>query len=99
MTLDGSKKWKKLNDEGGIPIGNYGRIGITICYDMPSTVYALVENTKSTSYKSEDGGSKWGKVNEYPQYTANKRFYFEYIIADPKNENRLLLIKLDCEHE
>ena len=92
MTLDAGKNWKKLNGEGGLPTGDYGRIGITICHDMPSRVYALIESTKSALYKSEDGGSKWEKVNEDPQYTANRSFYFQDIIADPKNENRLWLI-------
>ncbi len=92
MTLDAGKNWKKLNGEGGLPTGDYGRIGIAICHDMPSRIYALVESTKSALYKSEDGGSKWEKVNEDPQYTANRSFYFQDIIADPKNENRLWLI-------
>ncbi len=92
MTMDAGKSWKKLNGEGGLPTGDYGRIGIAICHDMPSRIYALVESTKSALYKSEDGGSKWEKVNEDPQYTANRSFYFQDIIADPKNENRLWLI-------
>ena len=92
MTLDGGKNWKKLNGEGGLPTGNYGRIGITLCHDMPNRIYALIESTKSALYKSEDGGSSWQKVNEDPQYTANRSFYFQDIIADPKNENRLWLI-------
>ena len=92
MTMDAGKTWKKLNGEGGLPTGDYGRIGIAICHDMPSRVYALIESTKSALYKSEDGGSKWEKVNEDPQYTANRSFYFQDIIADPKNENRLWLI-------
>ena len=92
MTLDGGKNWKKLNGEGGLPSGNYGRIGITMSHDMPNRVYALIESTKSALYKSDDGGSTWDKVNEDPQYTANRSFYFQDIIADPKNENRLWLI-------
>ena len=92
MTLDAGKNWKKLNGEGGLPTGDYGRIGIAVCHDMPSRIYALIESTKSALYKSEDGGSKWEKVNEDPQYTANRSFYFQDIIADPKNENRLWLI-------
>ncbi len=92
VTLDAGKHWKKLNGEGGLPTGDYGRIGIAICHDMPSRVYALVESAKSALYKSEDGGNKWEKVNEDPQYTANRSFYFQDIIADPKNENRLWLI-------
>ena len=92
MTMDAGKTWKKLNGEGGLPTGNYGRIGITVCHDMPNRVYALIESTKSALYKSDDGGSNWIKVNDDPQYTANRSFYFQDIICDPKNENRLWLI-------
>jgi photosystem II stability/assembly factor-like uncharacterized protein len=92
VTMDAGKTWKKLNGEGGLPTGNYGRIGITLCHDMPNRVYALIESTKSALYRSDDGGSKWEKVNEDPAYTANRSFYFQDIIADPKNENRLWLI-------
>jgi photosystem II stability/assembly factor-like uncharacterized protein len=92
VTMDAGKTWKKLNGEGGLPTGNYGRIGITLCHDMPNRVYALIESTKSALYKSDDGGSKWEKVNEDAAYTANRSFYFQDIIADPKNENRLWLI-------
>jgi photosystem II stability/assembly factor-like uncharacterized protein len=92
VTYDAGKNWKKLNGEGGLPLGNYGRIGITMCHDMPNRIYALIESTKSALYKSDDGGSKWEKVNEDPAYTANRSFYFQDVIADPKNENRLWLI-------
>jgi photosystem II stability/assembly factor-like uncharacterized protein len=92
MTMDAGKTWKKLNGEGGLPKGDYGRIGITMCHDMPNRIYALIESTKSALYKSDDGGTKWEKVNEDPAFTANRSFYFQDIIADPKNENRLWLI-------
>ena len=92
MTLDAGKNWKKLNGLDSLPGGEYGRIGLAICHDMPNRVYALIESKKSALYKSDDGGSKWEKVNEDPQYTANRSFYFQDIIADPKNENRLWLI-------
>jgi photosystem II stability/assembly factor-like uncharacterized protein len=92
MTMDAGKNWKKLNGEGGLPTGDYGRIGITLCHDMPNRIYTLIESTKSALYKSDDGGNKWEKVNEDPAYTANRSFYFQDVIADPKNENRLWLI-------
>ena len=92
LTLDAGKTWKKLNGEGGLPKGDYGRIGITLCHDMPNRVYALIESTKSALYKSDDGGIKWEKINDDPQYTANRSFYFQDVFCDPKNENRLWLI-------
>ncbi|MBL0146654.1 MAG: hypothetical protein IPP48_13855 [Chitinophagaceae bacterium] len=92
MTLDGGKTWDNLAGKNGLPAMPYGRIGLAICYDMPNRVYALIESTKSALYKSDDGGTNWEKVNENPEYTANRSFYFQDIICDPKNENRLWLI-------
>ena len=92
VTYDAGTTWQKLNGKGGLPEGIYGRIGITICHSMPNRVYALIESTKSALYKSDDGGNNWVKVNDDPQYTANRSFYFQDIYCDPKNENRLWLI-------
>ncbi|MFC4261617.1 WD40/YVTN/BNR-like repeat-containing protein [Ferruginibacter yonginensis] len=92
VTYDACKTWKKLNGENGLPTGNYGRIGITLCHDMPNRVYALIESTKSALYRSDDGGVNWVKVNDDPAYTANRSFYFQDVICDPQNENRLWLI-------
>jgi photosystem II stability/assembly factor-like uncharacterized protein len=92
VTIDGGKNWKKLGKEEGLPTGDYGRIGLSICRSMPNRVYALIESTKSGLYKSDDGGSKWELVNSDPAYVANRSFYFQDIIADPLNENRLWLI-------
>jgi photosystem II stability/assembly factor-like uncharacterized protein len=92
MTMDGGKNWKNLAGENGLPAMPYGRIGLAICHDMPNRVFALIESTKSALYRSDDGGNKWEKVNDDPAYTANRSFYFQDIIADPKNENRLWLI-------
>ena len=92
VTYNAGKTWKNLAGEGGLPKMPYGRIGITICHDMPNRVYALIESTKSALYRSDDGGNIWEKVNEDPAYTANRSFYFQDVIADPQNENRLWLI-------
>jgi photosystem II stability/assembly factor-like uncharacterized protein len=92
VTLDAGKTWKNLAGENGLPKMPYGRIGLAICHDMPNRVFALIESTKSALYRSDDGGVNWEKVNEDPAYTANRSFYFQDIIADPKNENRLWLI-------
>lgn len=92
LTFDGGKTWKKLGKEEGLPEGDYGRIGLTMCYDMPNRVYALVEATKNALYKSDDGGLKWQMVNNDPNVVTNRPFYFQEIICDPQNENRLWMI-------
>jgi photosystem II stability/assembly factor-like uncharacterized protein len=92
VTLNGGKTWDDISGKNGLPALPYGRIGLTMCYDMPNRVYALIESTKSGLYKSDDGGVNWEKVNDNPEYAANRSFYFQEIFCDPQNENRLWLI-------
>jgi len=89
MTFDGGKTWKKLGKEEGLPEGNYGRVGLTIAYNDPKRIYALVEATKNGLYRSDDGGFKWELVNSNAQDVTNRPFYFQDIRVDPQNENRL----------
>lgn len=89
MTVDGGKNFIKLGKANGLPDGDYGRIGITICRSMPNRLYALVEATKNGLYKSDDGGYKWELVNSETSVVTNRPFYFQDITCDPKNENRL----------
>ena len=93
ITVDGGKNWKKLGKDDGIPDGNLGRIGLTIAYNEPTRVYALIEATKNGLYKSDDGGFKWELVNSDKSEVTNRAFYFQDIRVDPKNENRLYNIK------
>lgn len=89
ITYDGGKSWKKLGKEEGLPDGNYGRIGLTICNSFPKRIYAMVEATKNGLYKTDDGGFKWELVNSNKSDVTNRAFYFQDIRVDPKNENRL----------
>ncbi len=89
ITYDAGKNWKKLGKEEGLPEGNYGRIGLTICNSEPKRIYAMVEATKNGLYKTDDGGFKWELVNSNKTDVTNRAFYFQDIRVDPKNENRL----------
>ena len=93
ITMDGGKNWKQIKKEDGIPEGELGRIGLTIAYNEPSRVYALIEATKNGLYKSDDGGFKWELGNSDKTEVTNRAFYFQDIKVDPKNENRLYNIK------
>ncbi len=89
ITVDAGKTWKKLGSAEGLPEGNYGRIGLTISYNEPKRIYALVEATKNGLFRTDDGGFKWELVNSNATDVTNRAFYFQDIKVDPKNENRL----------
>ena len=44
ITVDGGRTWKKEGKDDGLPEGDLGRIGLTISYNEPKRVYALVES-------------------------------------------------------
>ena len=89
ITYDGGRNFKKLGKDDGLPAGDYGRIGISICKSEPNRIYAMVEATKNGLYRSDDGGIKWELVNSEASVVTNRAFYFQDIAVDPINENRL----------
>lgn len=88
ITWDGGETWKKLGKQEGLP-DTTGRMGIAIARTDPNVMYAMIEATKNALYRTEDGGFKWIKVNDDPQWVTNRPFYFQDIAVDPANENRL----------
>ncbi|TAD82067.1 MAG: hypothetical protein EAY75_16765 [Bacteroidetes bacterium] len=89
MTHDGGKTWKKLGKAEGLPADSTGRMGLAIATNNPKVMYAMVEAKKNALYRSDDGGFKWNKVNDDPEWVTNRPFYFQDIRVDPQNENRL----------
>lgn len=89
VTYDGGVNWKKLSEANGLPAGELGRIGIAIARSKTNRVYAKVEATKNALYRSDDGGNSWALINDNPRFTNNRPFYFQDIVVDTKDENRL----------
>ncbi len=91
MTLDGGETWKNLQGEGGLPKGDYGRIGLAIAQSRPDYIYAMIENKANGLYRSTDGGKTWelrAAASKQPNM-GNRPFYYSSIYVDTKNENRL----------
>lgn len=89
ITYDGGESWKKISK--GLPKGDLGRIGLTLCHTKPNVVYALVESKKNAFYRSNDGGESWSKMTDKGQF-GNRPFYYADIYCDPINENRIYSI-------
>ncbi|HSS19659.1 MAG TPA: hypothetical protein VLL54_06265 [Pyrinomonadaceae bacterium] len=82
-TIDGGANWTKLTK--GLPEGTTGRIGIDIYRRNPNILYALVENAKGGTFRSDDRGETWRKVNDL----TSRPMYYSQIRIDPNNEQRL----------
>ncbi|MFC2161741.1 WD40/YVTN/BNR-like repeat-containing protein [Acidobacteriota bacterium] len=85
-TTDGGGTWKKIIK--GLPSGEYGRIGLDVCYSNPNVVYAVVENKNSGVFRSEDKGENWIRMCDSQTHDRiNFRpFYYSRITVDPNND-------------
>ena len=89
MTVDGGDNWKKLDDSNGLPKGELGRIGIAIAPSNTNRIYAKIEASKNSIYRSGDGGYSWKLINDNPKFANNRPFYFQDLAVDSKDHNRL----------
>ena len=62
-TTDGAKTWTKLAT--GLPTGDIGRIGLSVCQSKPNTVYASIHARGTTGgiFRSDDAGAKIGRAH------------------------------------
>ncbi|MEQ9569053.1 MAG: hypothetical protein RLN75_02595, partial [Longimicrobiales bacterium] len=85
-TTDGGESWTELTN--GIPDGDKGRIGLALAHSDPRILNALIETADDETtgtYRSEDGGATWRRVNE-----LNIRpMYYSEIFIDPTNPDRV----------
>lgn len=83
-STDGGNTWNKIMS--GMPKGDIGRIGLAISPANPDVVYAIVEASEGGGlYRSNDRGASWEKQSSYS--TAGN--YYQEIVADPKDVNKL----------
>jgi len=89
ITYDGGESWKKISK--GLPKGELGRIGLTLCETKPNYMYAYVESKKNAIYASTDGGESWEMRTNKGEF-GNRPFYYADLYCDPINENRIYSI-------
>jgi photosystem II stability/assembly factor-like uncharacterized protein len=90
-TTDGGDTWTKV-EGGGWPLGNLGRIGLSISLSHPDIVYALVEaenapdgSRQSGLYRSDDGGRTW----DYRNGNNVRPFYYSQVRVHPADPDRV----------
>ncbi len=87
-STDAGKTWSK--SQSGFPDVELGRIGLSMSPANPNIVYAVADaaDSKGGFFRSRDCGASWEKMNSR-QSGSN---YYNEIIADPKNVDRVYLI-------
>jgi photosystem II stability/assembly factor-like uncharacterized protein len=98
-TEDGGKTWRKLTR--GLPSGDIGRVGISICRSKPWVVVASVEASDKLPedmsvpgpgvYRSDDGGESW----RYLLRHTSRPMYHGRIAVNPSDDNLIYVIARD----
>jgi photosystem II stability/assembly factor-like uncharacterized protein len=96
---DGGKTWRKLTR--GLPTGDIGRVGISICRSKPEVVVASVEASDRLPedmsapgpgvYRSDDGGETW----RYLLRHTSRPMYHGRIAVNPSDDNLIYVIARD----
>lgn len=92
-STDGGDHWTRLRGNG-LPSGVTGRIAIAFAPSDAKRVYALIESSHGTLWRSDDGGKTWKLVNT--SHAINQRpFYFTSLTVDPKDADRVYFPSVD----
>jgi len=89
-TSDGGRTWTELTGRTspGLPPKPWGRVEVELAPSDPRVVYAFVESTASSLFRSGDGGRTW-EARDRSQGMVWRPFYFARLIVDPANPDRL----------
>ena len=85
-TTDGARTWTKLTQ--GLPTGELGRIGLSVCRSRPSTVYAVVHARGNTggTFRSDDAGTTWRQTNP----ANSTAWFYGQIRCDPTDPDHVI---------
>jgi photosystem II stability/assembly factor-like uncharacterized protein len=87
-TTDGAKTWTKLSQ--GLPAGDIGRIGLSVCRSKPSVVYAMIHAKAPGNglYRTDDAGATWHQVNDQ----NGTAWYYSQVICDPQDPDHVVTL-------
>jgi photosystem II stability/assembly factor-like uncharacterized protein len=92
-TTDGAKTWTKLTN--GLPTGDIGRIGLSVCRSRPGTVYATVHAKGAANgfYRSDDAGSTWRNVNN----SNGTAWFYSQVRCDPTDAEHVYRLNANSQ--
>lgn len=85
-TTDGARTWTKMTQ--GLPTGELGRIGLSVCRSRPATVYAVIHarGNMGGTFRTDDAGATWRQVNA----TNSTAWYYGQIRCDPTDPDHIV---------
>jgi photosystem II stability/assembly factor-like uncharacterized protein len=85
-SADGGDTWDKLTN--GLPAGDMGRIGVSVCRSQPDTVYLNIEGPEGGVYRSDDRGASWEQTNADVRGSQ----YYAQVRCDPEDAERVYVL-------
>ncbi|HET7372195.1 MAG TPA: hypothetical protein VFJ20_02390, partial [Gemmatimonadaceae bacterium] len=87
-TTDAGATWTQLKQ--GLPAGDIGRIGLSVCKSRPSTIYASIhaKPPQNGMYRSDDGGATWRQVNNQ----NGTAWYYSQVRCDPTDPDHVITL-------
>lgn len=95
-STDGGETWQNITNSKGLPTGEWGIVSVSISYQNPNKVYALIENKNGGLYLSNDGGKSWALQCNSRDIT-DRAWYFSKIFVNPKNDQTIYCLNLHLE--
>lgn len=98
-STNGGDSWSELTN--GLPSGDRGRIGITLCESAPSTLYAIYAESNPGAFdgvfKTTNGGDNWVQTNDAALGSIYSTYgwWFGNIRVAPNDANRVYALGLD----
>lgn len=92
-TSDAGRTWENLTSKPGLPVGLWGKIGITVSPANPKRIWAIIEATEGGIFRSDDGGQSWSMTNNDRNW-RQRAFYYTHIYADPKNAESVYVLNV-----
>ncbi len=86
-STDGGDTWTNISQNEGLPQKDtLGIIGVTVSPVNSERVWAQIESKNGGTYRSDDGGKTWKKLNE-DRNLRQRAWYYTRMYADSKDEN------------
>ncbi len=98
-STNGGDTWSELT--AGLPTGDRGRIGITLCESQPAVLYAIYAESNPGAFdgvfKSTNGGDTWTQTNDASlgSMYSSYGWWFGNIRVAPNDANRVYALGLD----
>jgi photosystem II stability/assembly factor-like uncharacterized protein len=91
VTRDGGDSWTRLGEEHGLPRSPVGKIDVAVAPSDSNRIYALIQSTQGSVWRSDDGGRSWRVVSWDRTLIGRAGFYIR-IAVNPENADEVVVM-------